>query len=346
MDKLVSKFWFEVKNFTQELFDNDPMTIRPYLSYSNERKIHIKGRVLEDEGIIVMEENTMLENLFNNLKGFETDEAKHAKIIINYKDQVIETHTDNDGYFEVEIEVDQKPTEGEYLEWDSASIIAPDFKNEKGEIVENKISLLLPHKDTDHIVVSDIDDTILITNVNSFLKLKLLYNTLFKNLHTRMPFEDVGEVLHELSYNKQGKKVNPIFYLSNSPWNLYDLLHNFLKLQNIPLGPLFLRDFGIKLGKELDEFRNHKLYMLEHLIQFYSDQNFILLGDATESDTDIFLDIYGKYSDRVDHIYIRGDKAKKNKRILELIDQHPTAPIHLIDHSNDILKYQNKKHSH
>ena len=178
MDKLVSKFWFEVKNFTQELFDNDPMTIRPYLSYSNERKIHIKGRVLEDEGIIVMEENTMLENLFNNLKGFETDEAKHAKIIINYKDQVIETHTDNDGYFEVEIEVDQKPTEGEYLEWDSASIIAPDFKNEKGEIVENKISLLLPHKDTDHIVVSDIDDTILITNVNSFLKLKLLYNTL------------------------------------------------------------------------------------------------------------------------------------------------------------------------
>ena len=346
MDKFLKKSWFEVKSFAKELFDKDPMRIRPYLSYANQHKIHIKGRVLEDEGIIEMEENSTLDNLINNLKSFASDEAKYAKVIISYQEQIIETFTDDDGYFEVELDIEQEPTDGEFLEWDAAHIMTPNFKNEKGETVENTIGILMPHRDTEHVIVSDIDDTVLVTNVNSFLKLKMLYNTLFKNVHTRMPFEDISEVLHTLSLNKEGKKVNPIFYLSNSPWNLYDMLHNFLKLENIPMGPLFLRDFGLKFGDELKAFRNHKMNTLEHLLEFYKEQNFILIGDATESDTDIYLELFTKYSNRIDHIYIRGDKAKKNARVLEMIEKHPEAPIHLIEHSSDILKFQEKKHTH
>lgn len=340
--KYLKPIWRGFKNLIWAFLNHDPMIITPYLSYANEHKVYIKGRILEDEGFVLAEESTVFDNLINNLKSFKSDEAKNTKVIITYKDQVIDSYTDNDGYFEVEFNVNQPSTQGEFLEWDTAMVVAPDFMNEKDEVLEAKVNILLPHQHTENIIVSDIDDTVLITHVNSFLKLKMIFHTLFHNERSRLPFEDIADVLHDLTLNQDGKAVNPIFYLSNSPWNLYNLLTNFLKFQNIPLGPLFLRDFGIKLGKKRETFKNHKKNTLEHLLNFYTDHKFILLGDATENDTDIYLDVYNRYSDRIEHIYIRSDRENKNKKVLAKIQKHPMAPIHLIKHSSDILKCQNK----
>jgi phosphatidate phosphatase APP1 len=40
-----------------------------------------------------------------------------------------------------------------------------------------------------------------------------------------------------------------VFYVSNSPWNLYDLLEDFLDLHGIPRGPLLLRDWSLRTLK-------------------------------------------------------------------------------------------------
>ena len=48
---------------------------------------------------------------------------------------------------------------------------------------------------------------------------------------------------------RNGKRNNPFFYVSSSPWNNYDLLYHFLELNEIPQGPLLLRDFGIDENK-------------------------------------------------------------------------------------------------
>ncbi|MGI9525800.1 MAG: phosphatase domain-containing protein [Weeksellaceae bacterium] len=346
MLKNIFKAWLTFKWFIKELFDHDPMTIKPYLSYANADSIRIKGRVLEDEGEIDIENRTMLDNLAINLKSFAADRAKYAKVIVSYEDEIIETYTDADGYFNVDIPIAQKPTNREFLDWASAQVLAPEYTNNKGDMINAKINILLPHSDTEYIIVSDIDDTVLVTHVNSFLKLKLLYNTLFKNERSRTPFEDIADVLHELTLNNEGYPVNPIFYLSNSPWNLYEFLTNFLKFQNIPLGPLFLRDFGIKFGKKRRAYKNHKSETLQHLLEFYKEHQFILLGDATEGDTDIYLEAYRQNPNRIAHIYIRSAKEKLNQRVLKKIEAHPSAPIHLINHSSDILRYQSKFHRH
>ena len=44
--------------------------------------------------------------------------------------------------------------------------------------------------------------------------------------------------------------VNPFFYVSKSPWNLYAPLVEYLEVQGLPLGPLLLRDFGLRFEKE------------------------------------------------------------------------------------------------
>ncbi|MXV38453.1 DUF2183 domain-containing protein [Flavobacteriaceae bacterium Ap0902] len=103
---------------------------------------------------------------------------------------------------------------------------------------------------------------------------------------------------------------------------------------------------GIKFGEKRKAYKNHKKNTLNHLLQFYEKEKFILLGDATEGDTDIYLTAFEQFPDRIEHIYIRQAKEKLNKRVLQKIKNHPEAPIHLIEHSSDILKYRKNKPSH
>ncbi len=92
-------------------------------------------------------------------------------------------------------------------------------------------------------VISDIDDTVIVTNVTNFLKRAW---TLFLTEHrTRLPFEGVDAFYEALHEGSTGSACNPIFYVSSSPWNLYEHLDEFLGLHRIPAGPLLLRDWGL-----------------------------------------------------------------------------------------------------
>ena len=68
--------------------------------------------------------------------------------------------------------------------------------------------------------------------------------TLLHNAHTRLPFEGVAGFYQALQRGRDGEAYNPVFYVSNSPWNLYDLLEDFLDVHGIPRGPLLLRDWS------------------------------------------------------------------------------------------------------
>lgn len=337
MINILKNIFGRARNIGGEIIYNGESRIRPYLSYATHEEIIIKGRVLRRKIEYDTTDNNVWDNFLNNVKSFTTVEAKRATVIIEYQDDVFETQTDRDGYFRLKIPNLQEPSEGKYVEWSSAVVTAPDFKDPEGNILKDKVNVMLPHSRTEFIIVSDIDDTVLVTNVNSFLKLRLLYNTFFKNESTRKPFEGISEVLHELTVNKENQQVNPIFYLSNSPWNLYNLLQNFLKFNDLPLGPLFLRDIGIKFGESKRVFREHKRINLEKLLNDFPETPLVLIGDATEKDADIYMEIFEKYPGRIKHIYIRADDDENNNRILATMDANPHIPLHLIKHSSDIL---------
>ncbi|MDO5656271.1 MAG: DUF2183 domain-containing protein [Flavobacteriaceae bacterium] len=334
----LKRAWLDIKDNIQEWTDNDEVCVRPYLSYATREKIIIRGRVLENEGVVSIEENTVWDNFVQTIRMLESDEKKNTQILIEYEDKIFTTQTDDEGYFYSEIYHSHQEVDTDQLVWKTVNVTATEELNETGVASTAKAQFLLPHARTEFIIVSDIDDTVIETGVNSFLKLEAIFKTLFKNHQTRTPFDGIAEVFHKLQHNSNGQQVNPVFYLSNSPWNLYHMIKSMFKFRDIPLGPMFLRDFGIKFGKERIKFNQHKKINLERLMLDFHDKIFVLIGDATEKDAPIYLEIYNKFPSRVKKIFIRASsKERQNEEIRNLIAQNPNAPFHLITHSDEIL---------
>lgn len=85
-----------------------------------------------------------------------------------------------------------------------------------------------------------------------------------------------------------GKRINPIFYVSNSPWNIYDLLTKFLDIQNLPEGPVLLRDYGLEYIRKRANSRGHKLDTISDILRTYPELPFIMLGDTASKDADYY----------------------------------------------------------
>jgi hypothetical protein len=102
-----------------------------------------------------------------------------------------------------------------------------------------------------------------------------------------------------------GHEHNPIFYVSKSPWNLYDLLLEFLDIHGIPVEPLFLRDFGLHLAFAAQEQQAYKLRKIVPLLDLYDPLPLILIGDSGEQDPEIYTEVVRLYPQRIRAIYIR-----------------------------------------
>jgi phosphatidate phosphatase APP1 len=97
-----------------------------------------------------------------------------------------------------------------------------------------------------------------------------------------------------------------VFYVSSSPWNLYDLLDDFLALRGFPAGPLFLRDWGIRPREGgLRDHRTHKLATIRRLLEVYPQLPFLLIGDSGQSDPEIYAEVVRSFPGRVPAVYIR-----------------------------------------
>ena len=75
-------------------------------------------------------------------------------------------------------------------------------------------------------VISDIDDTVLITQVRR--PAQMLRAMLFENARTRLPFPGAAPLYQALHGGGDEGGPNPVFYISSGSWNLYRLLEEFL----------------------------------------------------------------------------------------------------------------------
>ena len=133
------------------------------------------------------------------------------------------------------------------------------------------------------------------------------------NARTRKPFKGVAAFYRALHAG-----VNPVFYVSKSPWNLYAPLVEYLEVQGLPLGPLMLRDFGLASS------RHHKREAIEAILTTYPKLRFVLIGDSGEQDPEIYSAAScGAFPQRIRAIYIRsvesgsgvrGDRAARSPR--------------------------------
>ncbi|MFD2245062.1 App1 family protein [Pontibacter ruber] len=294
-----------------------PLHIVTYRSYGTPNRLYVKGRVLEDKGITVSEENdTLWENLLNMYRRFQSSEIPNARVQLCLENQVHEITTDVEGYFVLNLEP-KKPLVLEDI-WHTIDVKLVDAPLEYDGEITAKAHVLVPPPDAEYGIISDIDDTIVRTGATSMLETGR--NVLLNNAHSRIPFHGVSSFYKSLQLGRNGKRNNPFFYVSSSPWNNYDLLYHFLELNEIPQGPLLLRDFGIdesKLGHS--DHMSHKYKEIENILITYPKLNFILIGDSGQQDAAIYREVVKKHPGRIMSIYIRDVNIEKHTQKVEKI---------------------------
>lgn len=283
--------------------------ILPFNGFGNRHKIYLKGRVLEDRGIDpAMDNDTLWTNLVNMYKRIESDEIPHARVKARFQGREQEFEANDEGYFEVTFELDESLADDRLWHTVDLELIEPESNDPEGPITAQG-EVFVPQSTAEFVVVSDIDDTVIETNATQLLK--MARNVFLGNARTRLPFPGVAAFYRALYHGSGGENWNPMFYVSSSPWNLYDLFVDFFNLQNIPVGPvLFLRDWGIKETEILPlKHKTYKYNTIRRILEYYPDLPFILIGDSGQEDPEIYRQIVDDHPGRVLAVYIRDVSA-------------------------------------
>ncbi|MBA4057022.1 MAG: hypothetical protein C0490_20070, partial [Marivirga sp.] len=298
--------------FRKRLNTDDPIQIVTYRSYGTLNQLYVKGRVLKDKGIgKSTQKDTVLNNLLNMYKRFESDEVPNAKLKVNFLDRLHFAITDNEGYFNIDLFTETPLYSGDmWYELEVELIDAP-YGFVPG--VKSTSYILLPPSDAEYGIISDLDDTVIKTKATSLLA--MARNTFFHNAHSRLPFAGVAEFYKSLQLGKNGKRNNPFFYVSSSPWNLYDLLVDFLDLNDIPEGPVLLRDVGLDHDKDNADHMGHKFKEIKNILLAYPHLNFVLIGDSGQDDPKIYRKIVAEFPNRILTIYIRDVQLVDREKI-------------------------------
>ena len=273
-----------------------PRHIAAYRGYGDDHGIELIGRVLaqKPEGG-PQEDARWWENLLDTYRRFESDEVPGQPLQLRFHDIAHAVETNHEGYYEARIEPRRRLTD---TLWEYASASLRD-----GTLATPQPVLQVP-KGPGIGVISDIDDTILHSGITHWKTAAQL--TFLNNARTRKPLEGVAKLYQALQAGADGAGRTPIFYVSSSPWNLYDLLEDFMELNGIPAGPVFLRDLGTDEGKFLKtRGHGHKLERAKSLIERFPERRWVLLGDSGQADAELYAEAARTYGDRIAAIYIR-----------------------------------------
>jgi hypothetical protein len=148
-------------------------------------------------------------------------------------------------------------------------------------------------------VISDIDDTIKVSEVND--RSALLRNTFL------LPFRPV----HGMAALYQGWATNEsahFHYISASPWQLYPALEEFGRTNGFPEGTVHLKTFRWKDESFFDLFQSpfdYKLGVIEPLLKEFPQRRFRLVGDSGEADPEVYGELARKYPQQIQRILIR-----------------------------------------
>ncbi|QDV40934.1 hypothetical protein Enr13x_07720 [Stieleria neptunia] len=293
----------QIRRLRKRLGRSGRPKIQPYTGYATADTIHLHGRILTNPPLDANFRNDRWwHNLANTIQRFASDEVPGVTIRANFGTATGVATSDNEGYFHLTMDrseiVDAMPF------WSDAVLAVVDHPLTTAIESATTSKVMAVPDEAEFVLISDVDDTILhtgATNIGTMAKL-----TFFSNARTRAPLPGVAgwyEAMHRSS--DDGNPTNPLFYVSSSPWNLYDLLQDFIEVNAIPEGPILLRDLGFDDNKFLKGGHDHKLDKVRRLMHEYPNLPFVLSGDSGQEDARLYATAAAEFGSRIKAIFIR-----------------------------------------
>ena len=285
------------------------LSIHPYREMSAAGKLSVHGRVLAGaHKRRSLPRDPWWRNAWAVVRALATDEIPEAVVRARYLNQTAEAKTNEEGYFRLEL-----PAAGASGWQDVAlELVSPGS-------AEAVAHVLAPSTDAEFGVISDFDDTVVVSEVPRPLKMLILL--LFRNAFSRQPFEGTADFYRALAAGSDGRRQNPVFYVSSGAWNFYDLLKEFLDHNGFPRGPILLRDIGLERDRFLAEGHEHKLRKIERILTAHPALPFILIGDTGQDDPKLYAEALRRHPGRIRAIYLRDVSVANRAAVSELLQK-------------------------
>ena len=300
----------------------EPLELVPHRGYGTASWLRVQARVLESRGVTPgTTTDAWYRNVAAALRRFVSLEIPGAIVRATVDGQHVEATAGVGGY--VRFEFDNTHPDDTGWRTVDLELVGPFGRGQQAYRATSRV--LVPDQRATVGVISDIDDTILHTGLTETAG--MLRTTLLHNASTRLPFPGVAAFYRAL-HEGDGGVPRPIFFVSGSPWNLYDMIERFMEIQDIPAGPLFLKDWGIDANKFVRENTHaYKVARIGMLLDTYPELDFVLIGDSGQHDPEIYSDIIARRPDRVAAVYIRDVTADPERdlavrTLLRTLDDH------------------------
>ena len=149
-------------------------------------------------------------------------------------------------------------------------------------------------------VITDIDDTIRKTGVLG--DKREVFRNIFSKPYTSCEVDGIADWYRQLH-----EEFNcPVHYVSNSPWQIFNVVYGFMTYFNFPITSIHLRQYSGNLVSSFTQpSAERKRSSLVALFNEFPNRKFILVGDTGEQDLEAYLSLIPHYPNQILAIYLR-----------------------------------------
>ena len=173
-------------------------------------------------------------------------------------------------------------------------------------------------------IVSDIDDTVKISNVTD--RKQLLESTFLLDFAAAPGMASL--------YSRWAAEDASFHFVSSSPWQLYTPLHEFLDSSGFPWATFNLKAVRFRDETLFELFKKGtetKPLLIKAILDRYPGRTFILVGDSGEQDPEVYAALLHEYPEQVAEVYIRNvtQATRDDERFAKLFSGIDTNRWHL-----------------
>ncbi|WP_052367250.1 App1 family protein [Paraoerskovia marina] len=220
-------------------------------------------------------------------RSFFSAPAPGERVDVQIAGRSVALHADRGGYLHATVDADLEPGRHEVT-----------YRVATGECVTGDVVVVAPGERLG--VVSDIDDTVLVTALPR--PLVAAWNTFARHPSARHTVPGMAGLYRGI---QAAHPDAPFVYLSTGAWNTAATLRRFLQTHGFPAGPLLLTDWGPTNTGWFRSGPEHKNAELDRLVQEFPDVRWLLIGDDGQHDPEIYARAARLYPDHVAGIAIR-----------------------------------------